>query len=262
MSFTLTSHRPASFHILGVRVDSVSQRELSAEIEHLLGSDQKRLILNVNTHCLNLAYEDAQLRNFLNSAHLVFCDGHGVVLGASFLGHHHIERITYADWIHPLSDLAARRGYTLFFLGARPGVAEKAASCLKETFPNLRIVGIHHGYFDKTLDSKDNRGVINQINAARPDLLFVCLGMPLQEQWLMDNWDMLDARIGLTAGAMLDYAAGILDRPPRWMIALGLEWFGRLMIEPRRLWKRYLIGIPVFLWHILMQKLGLLRFEE
>ncbi len=68
--------------------------------------------------------------------------------------------------------------------------------------------------------------------------------------------------IGLTAGAMLDYAAGILDRPPRWMIALGLEWFGRLMIEPRRLWKRYLIGIPVFLWHILMQKLGLLRFEE
>ena len=250
------------FHILGVRVDPVSQRDLNAEIEALLDSDQKQLILNVNTNCLNLAFEHAWLRNFLNSAHIVFCDGYGVILGASLLGHHLDERTTFADWIHPLSELAVHHGYTLFFLGARPGVAEKAASRLLETFPALRIAGTQHGYFDKAPGSADNRRVIDKINAARPDILFVSFGMPLQEQWLMDNWEMLDVRIGLTAGAMLDYIAGFLKRPPRWMTDHGLEWFGRLIIEPRRLWKRYLIGIPVFLWRVLTQRLGLLRFDD
>jgi N-acetylglucosaminyldiphosphoundecaprenol N-acetyl-beta-D-mannosaminyltransferase len=254
--------RPVSFQILGVRVDPLSQRELNAEIMRLLESDQKQLLLNVNIHCLNLAYKNAWLRHFLNSAHLVYCDSFGVILGAALLGHHIPERTTFADWIYPLSDLAAQHGYTLFFLGARSGVAEEAACRLQKTFPGLRVVGTHHGYFDKSPDSSENQSVIDTINAARPDILVVCFGMPLQEQWLMNNWEKLDARIGLTAGAMLDYVAGVVRRPPHWMTDHGLEWLGRLLIEPRRLWKRYLIGIPVFVWRVLMQKCGLLRIED
>lgn len=256
------SYRPVSFQMLGVRVDPLSQRDLNVEIERLLDSDQKQLLLNVNIHCLNLAYKNAWLRHFLNSAHLVYCDGYGVMLGAFLLGHHIAERITFADWIYPLSDLAAHHGYTLFFIGAMPGVAEEAVCQLQKTFPGLRVVGTQHGYFDKTPESEDNQSVINKINAAQPDILVVCFGMPLQEQWLMDNWGKLDARIGLTAGAVLDYVAGVLKRPPYWMTDHGFEWLGRLIIEPRRLWKRYLIGIPVFLWRVLMQKYGFLRIED
>lgn len=252
----------ASFHILGVKIDPLTQRDLHAEIKRVLDSDEKQLILNVNIHCLNLATKFAWLRNFLNSAHLVFCDGYGVKLAAFLLGHHIPERITFADWIYALSGFAEENGYTLFLLGAKPGVAEKAASHLLSVFPKLQIAGSHHGYFDKGSGSSENRVVIERINAAHPDILFVCFGMPLQERWLMENWESIRAKIALPGGAVLDYTAGVLERAPRWMTDSGLEWLGRLMIEPRRLWKRYLIGIPVFAWRILLQRFGLLRASD
>jgi N-acetylglucosaminyldiphosphoundecaprenol N-acetyl-beta-D-mannosaminyltransferase len=253
--------RLPSVYILGVRVDFVSQQDLQTEILDLLNSNQKKLIMNVNAHGLKLASELPWLRRFLNSAHLVICDGYGVAFASLLLGQRAGERITITDWIYPLSDFAAQHGYSLFFLGGEPGVAEKAASHLEEIFPTLQIAGIHHGFFDKRLDSAENRMVIEMINAARPQFLLVCLGMPLQERWLMENWKLLDVNIALTGGAVLDYVSGFLRRPPHWMIANKLEWLGRLIIEPRRLWKRYLIGIPVFLWRVFLQKLGLYSIE-
>jgi N-acetylglucosaminyldiphosphoundecaprenol N-acetyl-beta-D-mannosaminyltransferase len=197
----------------------------------------------------------------LNSAEIVFCDGAGVVLGARILGNHIPQRITYADWTWQLAEFAEPRGFTLFFLGARPGVADKAAANLKARYPDLRIVGTHHGYFDKTPGSAENEAVIEQINTVRPNILIVGFGMPLQERWLMENWDRIDANVALTGGAVFDYVSGELQRAPRWMTDNGLEWLGRLLIEPRRLWRRYLIGNPLFLWRVLKQRLGLLRIE-
>ena len=220
------------------------------------------MLLNVNAHCLNLAYENVWLRDFLNGVHIVYSDGYGAVLAARLLGHHVKERITFGDWTYPLCDLAARHGYKLFFLGSRQEVAEQAAMRLRKQFPDLQIVGTHHGYFDKTPGSPENREVIAKINAAQPDILFVSFGMPLQEKWLSENWETLDASIALASGAMLDYASGLLKRPPRWMTNHGLEWLGRLIIEPRRLWKRYLLGVPVFMWRVMLQRLGLLRFDD
>jgi N-acetylglucosaminyldiphosphoundecaprenol N-acetyl-beta-D-mannosaminyltransferase len=254
--------KPLSFDILGVHVDSVSQQDLHAEIKRLIDSGQKKLILNVNVHCLNLAFENRWLRKFLNSAHLVFCDGYGVVLAAAILGHRAVERITFADWMQPLSAFAGQNGYSFFFLGAKPGIAERAAARLLENFPSLRIVGTHHGYFDKNPASPENRSVLEQINAARPNILLVCFGMPLQERWLMENWGSLDANIALTGGAVLDYTAGTLKRSPRWMTAHALEWLGRVFIEPGRLWKRYLFGIPVFLWRVFLGRFGMLRVDD
>ena len=182
------------------------------------------------------------------------------MLGAWFLGYKIPERITYADWTWQLAELAVSRDFTLFFLGARPGIAEKAATKLREKFPSLNVVGTHHGYFDKTRDSVENKKVIDEINLAKPDILIVGFGMPVQEQWLMENWEDIDAKVALTGGAVFDYISGELQRGPRWMVDYGFEWLARLLIEPRRLWRRYIVGNPLFLWRVFKQKIGFYRF--
>jgi N-acetylglucosaminyldiphosphoundecaprenol N-acetyl-beta-D-mannosaminyltransferase len=230
--------------------------ELHTEIEKLVRGGEHGLVLNVNAHCLNLCYEDPKLRNFLNGAEVVFCDGAGVMLAARMLGRRVPERITYADWIWHLADFAAARGFSLYFLGARPGVAREAARRLKERYPGLKIVGVRHGYFDHSAGSAENEAVVGEINAAAPDIILVGLGMPLQERWLMENWQKLDIRVALTGGAVFDYVSGRLRRGPRFLIDSGFEWLARLLVAPRRLWRRYLLGNPLFLLRVLKQRLG------
>jgi N-acetylglucosaminyldiphosphoundecaprenol N-acetyl-beta-D-mannosaminyltransferase len=110
--------------------------------------------------------------------------------------------------------------------------------------------GWHHGYFDRTPGSPANEAVIAAINAAHPDLLLLGMGMPVQEAWLDQNWSRLTVPVAITAGALVDHAAGLVSRPPLWVADLGLEWLVRLVIEPRRLWRRYLIGLPQFAWRL------------
>jgi N-acetylglucosaminyldiphosphoundecaprenol N-acetyl-beta-D-mannosaminyltransferase len=243
--------------ILGVKVDSLSVDELDAALERLVRREERSLVLHVNVHCLNLSQRDAWLRDFLNSASVVFCDGAGVMLGARILGKRIRKRIPITEWIWQLAELAEAQGFTLFLLGARPGIAERAAAKIKQRFAFLQIVGMHHGYFDPTPGGFENEKVITMINDARPDVLVVGLGMPLQERWLMENWKRLDVKVALTGGAILDRVAGQLRRGPRWMTDNGLEWLSRLAIEPRRLWKRYLIGNPVFLLRVLRARFTL-----
>jgi len=253
---------PDRFRVLGVQVFGLTVKELHARIGAFIHQDRKALVLNVNVNCLNLAYERPWLRNFLNTAEIVFCDGAGVVLGARILGHRIPQRITYADWMWQLAEFAEPHGFTFFFLGARPGTTEKAAALLIERFPGLQIVGAHHGYFDKTPGSAENEAVIQKINAVRPNILVMGFGMPLQEHWLMENWARIQANVALTGGAVFDYISGELRRAPRWMTDHGLEWLGRLIIEPGRLWRRYLVGNPLFLWRVLRQRLRLLRPDK
>jgi N-acetylglucosaminyldiphosphoundecaprenol N-acetyl-beta-D-mannosaminyltransferase len=177
------------------------------------------------------------------------------------LGHNLPDRMTWADFAWTLAEYCVQQGFTLFLLGARPGVADEAADRLREKLPDLHIVGTQHGYFDKTQDSEENRSVIQRINAVRPNILVVGFGMPLQERWLMENWDQIEANVALTGGAVFDYVSGNQRRAPRWMTDNGLEWLGRLIIEPRRLWRRYVIGNPVFFYRVLKQRLGLLKFD-
>ncbi len=237
-------------------MDPLTVGELHAEIENLVRHGERGLVLNVNAHCLNLCYEDPKLRDFMNRAEVVFCDGVGVMLAARVLGRRIPQRITYADWIWQLADLAAARGFSLYLLGARPGVAQEAARKLKARNPNLEIVGTRHGYFDHGAGSPENEAVVEEINASAPDILLVGLGMPFQEHWLMENRQRLDVRVALTGGAVFDYASGRLRRGPRLLRENGFEWLARLIVEPRRLWRRYLIGNPLFLLRVLRQRLG------
>jgi N-acetylglucosaminyldiphosphoundecaprenol N-acetyl-beta-D-mannosaminyltransferase len=244
-----------AIRILGVHVHPVPVEALHAWLEHAIAAGGHELVLNANAHALNLACAEPWFRDFLNAAPLVFCDGAGVMLGARILGARIPERITYADWMWRLAELAERRGWSLFFLGARAGVAERAAAALRARHPHLHIAGVHDGYFDLTRDSAGSRAVVETINRAAPDILVTGLGMPLQERWLRDHWERIDARIALSGGAVFDYLSGELRRAPRWLTESGLEWLGRLAIEPRRLWRRYLLGNPLFLARVLRQRL-------
>lgn len=245
--------------ILGIKIDQFTRDSLHAVIQRIIRKQEKSLIAHVNAHGLNVADSYGWFADFLNSADYVFCDGHGVMLGARMLGQRIPEKITYADWLPELAEMCAAEGFSLFLLGGRSDVAKQAADNLSAAYPGLKIVGTHHGYFEKHRNQESNRRLIDLINNARPNILVVAFGMPLQESWLRENWADIDANIALTAGAALDYASGRLSRPPAWMSRCSLEWFGRLLIEPRRLWRRYLVGNPMFILRICRELLILGR---
>lgn len=244
--------------ILGVGVDLVGVEELNREILRLVrgarGSGRREPVLNVNVHCLNLAYRDPELRRALEEAPLVFCDGAGVALGARLLGLPRPERITYADWMWSLAGFAAREGLSVYLLGSRPGVATEAAARLRSHHPALEVAGTAHGYFDKTPGRPENEAVLDAVVAADPDILVVGLGMPLQELWLSENRDRLGEGVSLAGGAAFDYVSGRLRRGPRLLTDNGFEWLARLLVEPARLWRRYLLGNPLFIARVLRER--------
>jgi N-acetylglucosaminyldiphosphoundecaprenol N-acetyl-beta-D-mannosaminyltransferase len=253
MSATLT-HHPNKITFMSIAIDPLTAHEVLERIAGFIDCRERALVLNVNVHAYNLAAEQPWLVGYLNSAEINFCDGAGIILGARLHGLTIPERITYADWYWQLAAMAEDRDYSLFFLGAKPGVAQRAADVLRDRHPRLRIVGIRDGYFDMASGSADNETLIETINAASPDIITLGMGMPLQERWLYENWHHINACVGLTGGAVFDYVSGEVQRAPRWMTDNGLEWLGRMFVEPRRLWKRYIVGNPVFLARVLRER--------
>ena len=235
--------------LLGVRIDVLSLDELLSEIQSCILRDNSAVISYVNIHAVNVAYTYPWFRKFLNQSYLTFCDGVGIKLGASITGQHLNDRFTPPDFIERICECAVQHGWKIFFLGARPGIARVAADKLLVKFPELEIE-TYHGYFDKTTDSIENKMVVEQINRFQPHILILGFGMPLQERWILENLDALEIKIAFPAGALFDYLSGELRRVPRWMTDHGFEWLGRLAIEPRRLWRRYIFGNPLFFWRL------------
>ncbi|MFC1878513.1 WecB/TagA/CpsF family glycosyltransferase [Chloroflexota bacterium] len=241
-------------NLLGARVDAVSVDDVLTTILDTIQSGQRALIAHVHVMAVNIAYENDWFRQFLKHANLVYCDGMGVKLGARFLGRRIPQRLTLADWVWQLAEMAECQNFSFYLLGNPPGVAEKAAACLQKRFPKLVVKGAQHGYFEKTPGSPENQVVLQQINAAQPDILMVGFGMPAQELWLMQNWDELDVRVAITVGALFEYLAGDLPRGPSWMVENYMEWLYRLIRSPRRYIKRYLRDNPLFLYRLLKHK--------
>jgi N-acetylglucosaminyldiphosphoundecaprenol N-acetyl-beta-D-mannosaminyltransferase len=243
-----------TINLLGVRVHGYTLPQVLTWITRHIQAEEHITLAYANVHAINLAHSLPWFRDFLNQSDLVFCDGFGVKWGVRLLGHTIPQRFTPPDWLDQLAATAEQHDFRLFFLGARPGVAEQAATRLQQRFPRLQVVGTAHGYFDTTPGSAENEAVIQAINASRPHILIVGLGMPLQEHWIYHNRSRLQANVVLPVGAALDYVAGAVPRGPAWMTNHGMEWLARLLIEPRRLWRRYLLGNPLFLWRVLRQR--------
>jgi N-acetylglucosaminyldiphosphoundecaprenol N-acetyl-beta-D-mannosaminyltransferase len=210
-----------------------------------------RRVMYANAHVLNQSSENDALRGALEAADLVYCDGYGVRLAAKALDVPVPHRMTGADWIWALAALCERAGRSIYLLGSEPGIASRAAERLAQAYPALRITGSHHGYFEP--GSAHDERVIEHVNACRPDILLVGMGTPKQELWVQEHAERLDVEVLWTVGALFDVVSGKVPRAPGWLADNGLEWIFRLAIEPGRMWRRYLLGNPVFVHRVIAQ---------
>jgi N-acetylglucosaminyldiphosphoundecaprenol N-acetyl-beta-D-mannosaminyltransferase len=205
----------------------------------------------VNAHVLNRSLAVPALRGALEHADLVYCDGYGVRLAAKALDVAIPHRMTGADWVWGLAAMCEASGQSVYLLGSEPGVAAQAAQRLHRWYPRLHVAGTHHGYFEPG-SAHDDR-VVEDINQRRPDIVLVGMGTPKQELWVQHNAHRLDAGVLWTVGALFDVVSGRVPRAPSWLADNGLEWIFRLAIEPQRMWRRYLLGNPVFVSRVMAQ---------
>ena len=204
-----------------------------------------RRVMYANAHVLNQTHLVPELRRILRTSDLVYCDGYGVRLAARLLDVESPHRMTGADWIWDLAALCEQRELSLYLLGSDHGIAARAGTQLQVRHPGLRIAGTHHGYFDP--DSPHGERVLEDIEATQPDIVLIGMGSPKQELWADAVADRCDSPVLWTVGALFDYVSGQVPRAPSWLADNGWEWIFRLAVEPRRMWKRYLLGNPAFL---------------
>lgn len=242
---TAKSPVPPVVDVLGIPIARLDLAGVLARVTEAIEqpSPTPIVLAYANAHTCNLAVEQPDFLRALQRVDIVYPDGNGPRLAAWLAGTALPRRMTGADWIHDLCELACARGFGLYFLGARPGVAAAAAQALQRAHPGLQILGTHDGYFSPSAWP----AIEQEIRSLRPEILIVGMASPHQESWMLEVAPRLGVRVIWGAGGMFDYASGRLRRAPSWMRRLGLEWLGRMLVEPRRLLSRYLLGIPRFL---------------
>jgi len=233
--------------VLGTAFDNITLTEALASADKLISENGRGYVVTPNPEIVMLCRSNAELSEAAAGAHLVLPDGIGVIYGAKILGRPLKGRVPGIEFGEALIASCAETGRTVYLLGAKPGVAEKAAENLKAKYPGLSVVGTADGYF------KDDEPVIEKINAASPDVLIVCLGAPAQELWMKRNIGKLDTHIAVGLGGSLDVFAGIVERAPEKWRKLGLEWLYRLLKEPRRIGR--MMKLPQFLILVIFRRL-------
>jgi N-acetylglucosaminyldiphosphoundecaprenol N-acetyl-beta-D-mannosaminyltransferase len=257
---TIKSRR--SVRVLGAEVHPWTWPALQEAIVEAVAARRGSIIANHNLHSLYLYHHDADVRAFYGSADIIHIDGMSLVIFGKLLGLplERAQRLTPLDWIRPLLAEAARRRWRVFYLGGKPGVAERAAVLFRGAFPALTLETAH-GYFDARRASEENRAVLDAINRFGPDLLLVGMGMPRQEHWILEHRVDLAAGAIFNVGGLFDYIAGETATPPRWLGSVGLEWLFRLASDPTRLSKRYLVE-PWFVLKLFLAELLRRRFSH
>ncbi len=231
--------------ILGIRFDSVTMDEAAARCGEMIGRREAGYVVTPNAEMIYAAREDPGLQSLLNSAALVVPDGVGVVYAARILGRPVAARVPGVELGERIASICAEKGYGLYLLGAKPGVAEAAAEKLEEKYPGLRIAGTHDGYF------REDEPVLEELERAAPDVVFVCMGFPRQERFMETAAGRVPA-LYFGLGGSLDIYAGTLRRAPAFYRKAGLEWLYRLFQEPRRIGR--MMKLPAFLWLAVREK--------
>jgi N-acetylglucosaminyldiphosphoundecaprenol N-acetyl-beta-D-mannosaminyltransferase len=232
----------------------MTKRELVRLIGEAISCNTCTVIGHHNLHSLYLYHHDAEMRRFYERADCVYIDGMSLVLIGRLLGKRlrREQRSTLLDWLHPLLREAAANGWRVFFLGATYEVGQQALAVCRAEFPQLQMETAP-GFFDARPGSRESQCVRSAINTYRPHLLLVGMGMPRQERWIVHESPVLEANVIIACGATMDYIAGVVSTPPRWLGRFGLEWSYRLLMEPKRLWRRYLIE-PWFALRLLVRE--------
>lgn len=229
--------------IFGVKFSNCRMNEALEELNALV-QKRKQFAAYINAHCMNLAFHDSEYADILNNASVVWPDGIGIKIAGKLLHFPVPENLNGTD----MFPLICQQNYSIYMLGAAPGVAQKAMENAQRLYPNAKYVGCRDGFFKTEEEILD---AIRKINEVKPDILFVAMGVPKQEKWIHKYLDKIDCGTAIAVGGLLDFVSGRIPRAPMWMRKSGLEWVYRLYQEPIRLFKRYIIGNPLFIMRVL-----------
>lgn len=248
-------------NLFGIRVDPLSMREaVDVVLGWIDGPGESRYVVTPNVDHLVILEDDSEFRRSYEDAGLVLIDGKPVLAAARLLGSSVPGTVPGSDLVPALFEAANCRGsVSVFLLGAAPGVAERAASHIEETWPKLNVVGTLSPPYGFEKDAAESERIITAVNDVSPDILVVGLGAPKQEIWVHRYRTRLDARAILCVGATIDFIAGEKKRAPEWMQRMGFEWLFRMLSEPRRLVKRYgkdAIVFPGIVWREWRRRAG------
>jgi N-acetylglucosaminyldiphosphoundecaprenol N-acetyl-beta-D-mannosaminyltransferase len=235
--------------IAGIPVDNLTEAETLDRVQSLISAGGNRYGAVVNAAKLSLSHRNPELTRVLRSADVVTADGMSVVWASRVLGRGLKSRVTGIDLMCRIVEQAQQFSQSVYFLGAREESVRGTVNYFSSKYPDLRVAGYRNGYFR----SNDSAAVASGIRETGADILFVAMGSPVQEIWINSNLVATGARFALGVGGSFDHISGLVRRAPLWMQRAGLEWFFRLASEPRRLWRRYLIGNAVFVRLILRQ---------
>lgn len=250
-----------SFKVLGVRVDAAQIPDVVNQLENWIDRRERcHYVAVTGMHGVTEALHDAGFRAVLNSADLTVPDGMPLIWLGRLKGHNLARRVYGPEFMMAFCEKTEGRGYRHFFYGGKPGVAEKLASVLSKRFPRFQLAGIYVPPF-RPLSPEEDDAVVCQIEQAAPDVLWVGLSTPKQENWMNAHRGRLSVPVLVGVGAAFDIHTGELRQAPRWMREQGLEWLFRLCLEPRRLWRRYLVYGSHFVFSVALEQLGLRKFD-
>ncbi len=237
----------SSINLLGVNFLNIDMAKAIDIIDKSVSKKQKSSFFFMNPDCFNKIFKDDAYLKVLNSADYIFPDGIGITIACKMIKKPLKENINGTDMFPHLCELAKKKDYSIYLLGAEPGIAEIVKENTQKEYPGIRIVGFRDGYFDRELETHQ---VISCINQLQPDILLVAFGAPAQEKWISRHKAEIKSYALLGVGGLFDFYSGKNKRAPTWMREIGLEWIYRIMQEPGRMWKRYLFGNPLFLYRV------------
>jgi N-acetylglucosaminyldiphosphoundecaprenol N-acetyl-beta-D-mannosaminyltransferase len=239
-------------NILGVNISVLSLSGAMEAIDGFIASRGFYYVCFSNVHTVMISFDAPDFRRITNDADLALPDGTPLVWAARLLGHDLRERVYGPDLMLALCERGVHKGYAHFFYGGGEGVPELLSRNLSARFPGLKVAGFYSPPF-RPLSAQEDEEVIKMINDSGAHFLWVGLGAPKQERWMADHLNRIKVPVMLGVGAAFDFLSGKVKQAPDWMQRQGLEWFFRLMVEPKRLWKRYLYNNPRFIYHISKQ---------
>ncbi|RDD30376.1 N-acetylmannosaminyltransferase [Prosthecochloris sp. ZM] len=242
---------PPILHLLGLDINNITMDQALSIIKKHLSTREQCRVFFVNPDCLNKMISDSDYYTLLQQGEYVFPDGIGLTLAGKILGTPLKENINGTDMLPYLCSMAADEGHSVFLLGGKPGIAEKAAASISMS-SGVTIAGSAHGYFNHQTESHE---IVETINRSGASILLVAFGAPLQEKWITQYRSQLKPHVLMGVGGLFDFYSGTIRRAPRWMREIGMEWVYRILQEPKRMWKRYVIGNPLFLYRIIKWKL-------
>jgi len=246
--------------LLGVRISAFDLPTAVAEMGQALDEKQRTYASTCPVYTLMQARERPEVRVALNEADWVTPDGMPVVWALRWLGMSRVGRVYGPDLMLALTEISAQKGYAQYYLGGAPGVADELGEEMQRRFPKLKVAGAYCPPF-RELKPDEEQAILAHVNASGAQIVWVGLGSPKQDLWMAKYRPSLTPSLLVGVGAAFDFFTGRQAQAPRWMQRSGLEWLFRLATEPRRLWRRYLINNPKFLFHFSLQLIGLRRYQ-